>query len=81
MSMPPNYFELFDSSCIGSRNPEGKDLSLLKREEVVPYQISNGSYDDNYEKHYEACMVVHYRGEGKYYRNPIDNIVSHKNQV
>jgi len=72
---------LFNSSCNGSRYPEGKDLSLLKREEVVPYQVSNGSYDDNNEKRYKAGTVVHYRGEGKYYRNPIDNIVSHKDQV
>jgi hypothetical protein len=33
-----------------SRYSEGIDLSLLQREEVVPYQISNGPYDDNYEE-------------------------------
>ena len=64
-----------------SRYSEGIDLSLLQREEVVPYQISNGPYDDNYEERYEACTVVYYPGEGKYYRNPIDNIVCHKDQV
>lgn len=64
-----------------SRYSEGIDLSLLQREEVVPYQSSYGPYDDNYEERYEACTVGHYRGEGKYHRNPITNIVRHKEQV
>jgi hypothetical protein len=32
-----------------SRYSEGIDLGLFQREEVVPNQISNGPYDDNYE--------------------------------
>ncbi len=64
-----------------SRYAEGIDLSLLQCEDVVPIQISNGPYDDNYEERYETCTVVYYRGKGKYYRYPIDNIVYHKDQV
>ena len=41
------------------RYSEGKEYSLLQREDVVPVQISNGPYDNNYEKHYEACTVVY----------------------
>ena len=54
---------------------------MLQREEVVPVQISDGPYDDNYEDRYEARTVVYYLGEGKYHRYPIDNIVGHKDQV
>ncbi len=64
-----------------SRDSEGIDLGLLQREDVVPIQISNGPYDDNYKERYEACTVVYYPGEGKYYRYPIDDIVCHKDQV
>ena len=72
---------MFILSINYSRYSEGIDLGLLQGEDVVPNQISNGPYDDNYEHRYEACTVVYYRGEGKYYRYPIDNIVCHKDQV
>jgi hypothetical protein len=49
-----------------SRYSEGKILALLWFEDVVPYQISNESYDHNYEKRYEARAVVDYLGKGKY---------------
>ncbi len=65
----------------GSRYPEGKFLAPLRRKDVVPYQISNTPYDDNYKERYETRMVVNYLGEGKYYRYPINNIVCHKDQV
>ena len=47
-----------------SRYPEGEDFSLLKSKKIVPYQISSGSYDDNYAQRYKAGAVVYYRGEG-----------------
>ena len=60
---------------------EGKEHGLLQREDVVPVQISNGPYDNNYEERYEARTVFHYPGEGKYHRYPIDNIVGNKDEV
>ncbi len=64
-----------------SRYSEGIDLGLFQGEEVVPIEISKGPKDDNYEKRNEACTVLCYRGEGQYYRYPIDNIICHKDQV
>jgi len=64
-----------------SRYSEGEILALLRLEDVIPIQISNSPYDDNYEEGYEARTVVYCLGEGKYYRYPIDNIVCHKDQV
>ncbi len=63
-----------------SRYSQGEALGLLQREDVVPYQISNGPEDDNPKERNEAGTVVHYRGEG-YQRYPIENIVCHKDQV
>ena len=39
-------------------------FGLLRREKIVPVQISNASYDNNYEERYEARTEVY--GEGKY---------------
>jgi hypothetical protein len=72
---------IFGIICRYSRYPEGEFLGLLRLEDVVPVQISNAPYDDNYEERYEARTVVYYLGKGKYYRYPIDNIVCHKGQV
>ena len=78
--MHPSVFGM-SSGARPSRYSEGKDLGLLQREDVVPVQISSGPDDDNHKDRYEARTVVHYRGEGKYYGYPIDNIVCHKDQV
>ena len=63
-----------------SRCSEGKTLGLLRCEDVVPIQISNGPYDRNYEKRYEARTVVDYLGKGKHYRYPPDDIVANKGE-
>ena len=64
-----------------SRYPEGEFLALLRRKDVVPYQISDTPYDDNRQKRYGARTVVDCLCEGEYYGDPIDDIVCHKDQV
>jgi hypothetical protein len=51
-----------------SRYSEWEAFSLLQREEVVSVKINKGPHDDNYEESNEAGIIVHYWGEGKYYR-------------
>ncbi|MFC1912841.1 hypothetical protein ACFLX7_01420 [Chloroflexota bacterium] len=70
-----------DREEIPLRYSERKKDGLLQLEKVVPVQISKGSYDNNYEERYKACLVVYDPGERKYHRHPIDNIVGNKDQV
>jgi hypothetical protein len=57
---------------------QGERLALLRREEVVPYQVGNGPYDRDHQKGYKACTVVDYLGKGKHDRYPPDHIVGDK---
>jgi hypothetical protein len=59
----------------------GEFLALLRRKDVVPYQISNTLYDDNYEECYEARTVIDYLDKWKCYRYLIENIVCNRDQV
>jgi hypothetical protein len=59
---------------------EGKPLGLLRREDVVPVQISNGPYDRNAQKRDGARTVVDRLGKGKHDRYPPDNIVGNKDK-
>ncbi len=63
-----------------SRYSQGEALALLQREEVVPVRVDNGPDDDNPKERNEAGTVVHYRGERKHYRCPIDNIIDKKDE-
>ena len=54
---------------------QGETLGLLRREDVVPVQISSGPHERKHEKGYEARAVVDYLGEGKHHKYEVDNIV------
>ncbi|MFC2038230.1 hypothetical protein ACFLUG_00455 [Chloroflexota bacterium] len=52
-------FSIFYLSEVLVGYPERKTFGLFHREEVVPVEISNRSYDDNYEEGYETGAVVY----------------------
>jgi hypothetical protein len=57
------------------RCSQGKTLGLLRREDVVPIQISTSPDDRNYEKGDEARPIVDYPSKWKHDRYPPDYIV------
>jgi hypothetical protein len=82
ISIPPDLYPLILNTVHNdSRYPKREFLALLRPEDVVSNPIRDGSYDDDHEERNGARAIVDCFGEGKYYGDPIDNIVCHKDQV
>jgi len=63
-----------------SNTSEGEVLGLLRRKDVVGYQIDNSPHQNNRGKRDEARVVVDYLGKGKNYGYPVDSVVGNPDE-